>query len=287
MNRESQAQCDSTEDDEGCLDSNVKHNKKLTKLSVSQLKRSTELYLLARRPRALDKHTWRTDNGYNTEAHTALQPTGGDCGEQSLNQQDTFVSQQSQCDSSHTSHDAMREHIAEGGEMEYIHLVHPTHQNHGPYLDQDSDDSSSSEYEVANKEFGTRHEVSDELDKHSKSSENSRNTLSEMYGLSVHSDQQLETVHMACIWEVHHYQVDRDSDDGEPHPEYEDDYGDYQLRDGSTSPMLFEDGDGQLWSYEDEIIPCNDAQERGQNCESPVERHWVESKAPRLGPGFR
>jgi hypothetical protein len=53
---------------------------------------------------------------------------------------------------------------------------------------------------------------------------------------------QPETVHMACIREIHHYQVDRDSDDGELHPE-----------------------------YEDEIIPCNDAQECGQNCESPVE----------------
>jgi hypothetical protein len=89
-----------------------------------------------------------------------------------------------------------------------------------------------------------------------------------------------QTVHMACIWEVHHYQVDRDLDDREPHPENEDDYGDYQLRDGSTSPMLFEDRDGQLWSYDGEIIPCNDAQECGQNCESPVERHWVESEVP-------
>jgi hypothetical protein len=60
-----------------------------------------------------------------------------------------------------------------------------------------------------------------------------------------------ETVHMACIREIHHYQVDKDSDDGEPHPD-----------------------------YEDEIIPCNDAWERGQNCESLVERHWVESEVP-------
>ena len=44
--------------------------------------------------------------------------------------------------------------------------------------------------------------------------------------------------------------------------------------------MLFEDRDGQLWSYEDEIIPCNDAQKHGHNCESPVERHWVESEVP-------
>jgi hypothetical protein len=44
--------------------------------------------------------------------------------------------------------------------------------------------------------------------------------------------------------------------------------------------MLFEDRDGQLWSYEDEIIPCNNAQEYGRNCESLVERHWVESEVP-------
>jgi hypothetical protein len=66
-----------------------------------------------------------------------------------------------------------------------------------------------------------------------------------------HTGSLSETIHMACIWEIYHYQVDRDLDDGEPHSE-----------------------------YEDEIIPCNDAQERGQNCKSPVERHWVESEAP-------
>jgi hypothetical protein len=45
------------------------------------------------------------------------------------------------------------------------------------------------------------------------------------------------------------------------------------LRDVSASPMLFKDRDGQLWSYKDEIIPCNNAQECGQNCESPVKKH--------------
>ena len=44
--------------------------------------------------------------------------------------------------------------------------------------------------------------------------------------------------------------------------------------------MLFEDRDGQFWSYEDDIIQCKEAQERGRNCESPAERHWVESGAP-------
>jgi hypothetical protein len=55
---------------------------------------------------------------------------------------------------------------------------------------------------------------------------------------------------------------------------------DYMPRDVSASPMLFKDRDGQLWSYEDEIIPCNNTQEYGRNCESPVERHWVESEVP-------
>jgi hypothetical protein len=64
-----------------------------------------------------------------------------------------------------------------------------------------------------------------------------------------HTDSLSETMHMACIREIHHYQVDRNLDDRKSHPE-----------------------------YEDEIIPCNDAQECGQNCESPVERHWVESE---------
>jgi hypothetical protein len=133
---------------------------------------------------------------------------------------------------------------------------------------------------VANEEFGTRHGVSGEPDEQSECSENSVNTSNEIYGSSVYSDQQSEAVHMACIREVHHYWVDKESDGGEPHPEYEDVDEDYMPRDVSASPMLFEDGDGQLWSYEDEIIPCNNAQEYGQNCESPVERHWVESEVP-------
>jgi hypothetical protein len=91
------------------------------------------------------------------------------------------------------------EHVAEGGGMEYTHPTHPTHQIHGPYWDQDSADSLSSESEVANEEFGTRHSVSDEPDKQSECSENSANMSNEIYGLSVHSDQQSEAMHMACI----------------------------------------------------------------------------------------
>ena len=69
-------------------------------------------------------------------------------------------------------------------------------------------------------------------------------------------------------------------DNGESLSEYEDDYEDYLHREVNASPTLLKDRDGQLWSYKDETIPCNNAQECGQNCESPVERHWVESKVP-------
>jgi hypothetical protein len=85
---------------------------------------------------------------------------------------------------------------------------------------------------------------------------------------------------MACVWEVHHYQVDRVLDNGEPFPEYKDDYEDYLLREINTPPILFKDRDGHLWSYDDKIISCNNAQKCGQNCELPVERHWVESEVP-------
>jgi hypothetical protein len=263
--------------DERCSNPNVKHKKILTKLSVGLQERSTMLYSPGRKPKVPDKHARHVDNKYNPEAHNAPRPTERDCVEQSLNQQDAFGRQRSLCDSRHTSHDTMHEHIAEGGGMEY---THPTHYTHGPYWDQDSADSSSSESEVTNEEFGTRHGVSDEPDEQSECLENSANMSNEIYGSSIHSDQQSEAVHMACIQEVHHYWVDRESDGGEPHPGYEDVDEDYMPRDVSASPMLFEDRDGQLWSYEDEIIPCNNAQEYGWNCESPVERHWVESEVP-------
>jgi hypothetical protein len=266
--------------DERRSNSNVKHKEILTKLSVGLQEWSTMLYSLVREPKAPDKRVQHVDDRYDAEARNAPWPTEGDCGGQSLNQQDAFGRQRSLCDSRHTSHDTTRECIAEGGGMEYTHPTHPTHHIHGPYWDQDSADSSLSESEVVNEEFGTRHGMSDEPDEQSECSENLANTSNEVYGSSIHSDEQSEAVHMACIQEVHHYWVDRESDGGEPHPEYEDVDEDYMPRDVSASPMLFEDGDGQLWSYEDEIIPCNNAQEYGWNCESPVERHWVESEVP-------
>jgi hypothetical protein len=185
--------------DERRLNSNIKHKEILTKLLVGLQKQSTMLYSLVREPKAPDKHVWRVDDRYNAEARNAPQPTEGDGGGQSLNQQDMFGCQWSLCDSHHTSHDTTHERVAEGGGMEYTNPTHPTHHIHGLYWDQDSADSLSSESEVANEEFGTRHGVSDEPDEQSECSENLANTSNEIYRSSVHSDQQSEAMHMACI----------------------------------------------------------------------------------------
>jgi hypothetical protein len=185
--------------DERHLNPNVKHKEILMKLSVGLQERSTMLYSPAREPKVLDKHVRHIDNRQGAEAHNTPQPTEGNCGKQFLNQQDAFGHQWSLCDSHHTSHDTTRERIAEGGGMEYMHPTHPTHHIHGPYWDQDSADSLLSESEVVNEEFGTRHGVSDEPDEQSECSENLVNTLNEIYGSNIHSDQQSEAVHMACI----------------------------------------------------------------------------------------
>jgi hypothetical protein len=179
--------------------SNIKHKEILMKLSVGLQEQSTILYSPAREPKVPDKHVWRIDDRQGAKACNAPWPMEGDCGEQSLNQQDVFGRQRSLCDSHHTSHDTTHEHVAEGGGMEYTHSTHPTHHIHGPYWDQDSADSSSSESEVGNEEFGTRHGVSDEPDEQSECSENPANTSNEIYGSSIHSDQQSEAVYMACI----------------------------------------------------------------------------------------
>jgi hypothetical protein len=194
-----------TQRDGGVIDKrrsnpNVKHKKTPMKLSVKNIQEwSTDMYSTMRKPKALDKHARRVDNKYNPEVHNAPRPMERDCVEQPLKQQDVFGRQRSLCDSRHTSHDTTRSRVAEGGGMEYMHPTHPTHHTHGPYWDQDSADSSSSESEVANEEFGTRHSVSDEPDEQSECSENSANTSNEIYRSSVHSDQQSEAVHMACI----------------------------------------------------------------------------------------
>jgi hypothetical protein len=193
---------------------NVKYRKRLTSLSVNVQERSTVTYSPGRKPKALDKHAWRVDNKYNPKVHNAPRPTERDCVEQSLKQQDASGCQRSRCDSRHTSHDTMCECIAEGGEMECAHPKHPTHQVHGPYWDQDSDDSSSSESGVRNKgpewraknNTGQLSECSDEL---SEALRDIREPDEELTGT------QPETVHMACMRDHHHYTVYRDTNDGE------------------------------------------------------------------------
>jgi hypothetical protein len=196
------------------LNSNVKHEKKLTSLSVSIQEQSTVMYSPGRKPKMPDKHAWHGDNKYKPEAHNAPWPTERDCVEQSLKQQDTSGHQRSWCDSRHTSHDTTRECIAEGGEMECAHPTHPTRQVHGPYWDQDSDDSSSSESGVGNEgpEWRAKNnteqlsECSDEL---SEDLRDIREPDEELTG------PQPETVHMACMRDHHHYTVYRDTNDGE------------------------------------------------------------------------
>jgi hypothetical protein len=179
--------------DERCLNPNVKHKEILMKLSAGLQEWSTMLYSLAREPKAPDKCVRCRDDRQGAEVCNAPWPMEGNCGKQFLNQQDAFGCQWSLCDSRHTSHDTTCEHVAEGGGMEYTHHIH------GPYWDQDSADLLPPESEVVNEEFGTRHGVSDKLDEQSECSENSVNTLNEIYGLSIHSDQESEAMHMACI----------------------------------------------------------------------------------------
>jgi hypothetical protein len=128
-----------TQRDGGVIDErrsnpNVKHKKKLTKLSVGIQERSTMLYSPAREPKAPDKRVQRRNNRQGAEAHNAPRPKKRDCAEQSLKQQDAFGRQWSLCDSRHTSHDTTRERVAERGEMERAHPTYPTRQVHRRFL---------------------------------------------------------------------------------------------------------------------------------------------------------
>jgi hypothetical protein len=130
---------------------NVNYKKKLTSLSVKNIQeRSTDMYSTMRIPKAPDKDSRRVEDRYDPEAHNAPRPKKRDCVEQSLKQQDMSGHQRSLCDSCHTSHDTMCERIAERGEMEHAYPTYPTRQVHGPYWNQDSDDSLSSESGVGN-----------------------------------------------------------------------------------------------------------------------------------------
>jgi hypothetical protein len=179
-------------------------------------------------------------------------------------------------------------------------------------MDQDSDYLLSSASEMADEDTGTRYDMPEDIYEQNKCLYRLANSSNEMYGSSNYSDQQLEVVsdvdeesdedsnvvsvtsgltsqpcevdrqsenvHMACIQEFHHYQVDRVLEDGEPS---NDDDDDYPIRDVKL-PNLYEDRDGQLWSYNEQFIECDHAIYHGWNCESPVERHLVESEAPEL-----
>jgi hypothetical protein len=240
------------------LKSNVKYRKRLTSLSVNLQERSTMQYSPGRKPKAPDKHAWRVDNKYNHEAHNAPRPTERDRVEQSLKQQDAFGRQRSLCDSRHTSHDTTCERVAERGEMECAHPTYPTCQVHGPYWDQDSDDSLSSESGVRNEgpEWRAKNnteqlsECSDEL---SEARSEIREPDEELTG------PQPETVHMACMRDHHHYTVYRDMNDGEG-PSQND----------ISDNGIYRDNDGIHWAYKEEFIECSDP----SGCGSPVENHW-------------
>jgi hypothetical protein len=238
--------------------SNVKHKKRLTSLSVNVQERSTVTYLLGRKPKAPDKHARRVDNKYNLKAHNAPRPTERDCVEQSLKQQDVFGRQRSLCDSRHTSHDTMCERVAERGVMECAHPTYPTHQVHGPYWDQDSDDSLSSESGVGNE--GPKWRAKNNTEQLSECSDE----LSEARSEIREPDEELtgpqpETVHMACMRDHHHYTVYRDMNDGEG-PSQND----------ISDNGIYRDNDGIHWAYEEEFVECSDP----SGCGSPVENHW-------------
>ena len=90
----------------------------------------------------------------------------------------------------------------------------------------------------------------------------------------------------------HHYPVSVGSDDGEAPSQDEDegksgndeppsDYEEDQDEEDGEEPYpngIYKDEDGKEWTYDVHDIPCDDALDHGQDCESPVERHWIESE---------
>jgi hypothetical protein len=246
-----------------CSKPNVNYKKKLTSLSVKNIQeRSTDMYSMMRIPKAPDKDARRVEDRYDPEAHNAPRPKKRDCVEQSLKQQDMFGHQQSLCDSHHTSHDTTHEHIAEGGEMEHAHPTYPTRQVHGPYWDQDSDDSLSSESGVGNK--GPEWRAKNNTEQLSECSDE----LSEAWSDIREPDKELtgpqpETVHMACMRDHHHYTVYRDMNDGEGPSQNNISYN-----------GIYRDNDGIHWAYKEEFIECSDP----TGCGSPVENHWENGK---------
>jgi hypothetical protein len=216
------------------------------------------LYSPAREPKVPDKRVRCRNDRQGAEVHNAPWPKKRDCVEQSLKQQDASGHQRSLCDSCHTSHDTTRERVAERGEMECAHPTYPTHQVHGPYWNQDSDDSLSSESGVGNEgpEWRAKNnteqlsECSDEL---SEARSEIREPDEELTG------PQPETVHMACMRDHHHYTVYRDMNDGEGPSQNDISYN-----------GIYRDNDGMHWAYEEEFVECSDP----TGCGSPVKNHW-------------
>jgi hypothetical protein len=198
-----------------CSKPNIKYKKKLTSLSVRSIKeQSTDMYSPMRIPKALNKHARCVDVRYDPEAHNTPWPMERDCVEQSLKQQDMSGHQWSLCDSCHISHDTTYECVAEGGETECAHPTHPTRQVHGPYWDQNSDDSLSSESGVGNK--GPKWRAKNNTEQISECSDELSEALSDIREPDKElTGPQPETVHMACMRDHHHYTVYRDTNDGE------------------------------------------------------------------------
>jgi hypothetical protein len=245
-----QAQSDGGVKNKGHSKLNVEQKKELTKASVSQNERSTVLYSPNIAPKAPDKRAQCTDDELKTEAHYAPWQKGRDHVNNVTwweTRKLTKTRQQSQCNMHHKTENAAwgcvrsnRGSTAVGTSTNTIHRTGKAIQK--PACNDNNDWSSSGPECGAKNDTEQLSEHSDELSE----------ALSDVREPDKdHTGSLSETVHMACMWEIHHYQVDKDSDDREPHPD-----------------------------YKDEIIPCNDAWVRGQNCESPVERHWVESEVP-------
>jgi hypothetical protein len=201
-------------------------------------------------PKAPDKGARHIDDKLRTEAHYAPRPRERDCVENTTRwreKESMTKHQRSQCDIHHETRNATRGHVVntkrstDGGTS--TNMIHRTGKAIQKPACNDDDDWSSS---------GPKYGAKNDTEQLSEHSDELSEDLSDVREHDEdHTGSLPETVHMACIREIHHYQVDKDSDDGEPHPD-----------------------------YEDEIISCNDAREHGQNCESPVERHWVEYEVP-------
>jgi hypothetical protein len=234
----------------GYLNRDDESKRRLMKSSVSKNKRSTVLYSPKIAPKAPDKRAQHTDDKLRTKAHYAPQPKVRNHVNNTMRWETRKLiktHQQSQHDICHETENTAWGHVMSNRGSTAVGMSTNTIRRTGKAIQKpacnDNDDWSS---------LGPKCGAKNNTEQLSECSDELSEVLSDVREPDEDRTGSLsETVHMACIREIHHYQVDRDLDDGEPHPE-----------------------------YEDEIIPCYNAQEHGQNCESPVERHWVESEVP-------